>query len=168
MRSLLLAILPLLLSSCVGYQLGGNKPAAMANISTIHVEMVRNDTQIPRAAASATNAIADAIQLDGTYQLGNDSNAEARLQATLREIDFRQIRANRDDSQRSEELEMTIVYDWSLVAADNPLKIIQRGSSTGKTTFFVDPNLQTARQTALPDALKRAAESMVARLADGF
>lgn len=168
MRLLLFAIIPLLLSSCTGYQLGGNKPAAMANISTIHVEMVRNDTQIPRAAASASNAIADAIQLDGTYRLGNDSNADARLQATLREIDYRQIRSNRDDSQRSEELEMTIFYEWSLVAADNPLKVIQRGRSSGTTRFFVDPNLQTARQTALPDALKRASESMIARLADGF
>jgi hypothetical protein len=168
MRPLLLAILPLLLSSCVGYQLGGNKPAAMANISTVHVAMVRNDTQIPRAAAQATNAIADALLLDGTYRMGTDSTADARLVASLHEIGFKQVRSNRFDSQRSEELEMTVIYEWSLVAADNPLKVIQRGRSSGTTRFFVDPNLQTARQTALPDALKRAAESMIARIADGF
>jgi hypothetical protein len=168
MRLLLLATLPLLLASCAGYQQGGNKPAALAHISSIHVAMVRNDTQILRAAAHATNAIADAILLDGTYRLGSGSNADARLDATLREISYRQVRSSRFDSQRSEELEMSVVYEWSLVEADNPLHILQRGRSIGNTTFFVDPNLQTARQTALPDALKRAAESMIARLADGF
>ena len=164
----LLLLLPLLLGSCTGYRLGGQKPAALAGIEGIHVAMVDNETQIPRAGAAATSAITDALLLDGTYRLASKANADANLVASLHEIDFRQVRSNRRDSQRSEELEMRIVYNWSLVDAANPLRILQQGRSTGRTTFFVDPNLQTAQQTALPDALKRAAESMVAQLADGF
>jgi hypothetical protein len=161
-------LLPLLATSCVGYRLGGNKPAALANISSIHVALVQNDTQIPRAAAHATNAIADSLLQDGTYRLATSDQADARLTASLHEINYRQIRSTREDSQRSEELEMTVVYEWTLVDARNPLKILQQGSSKGTTSFFVDLNLQTARQAALPDALQRAANSMIARLADAF
>jgi hypothetical protein len=168
MRVLLLAVLPLLLSSCVGYQLGGNKPAALAGVSSLHVAMVTNDTQIPRGSAHATNAIADAILQDGTYRLEKADHADALLQAILRTIDYRQVTSKRGDSQSSEELEMRVIYDWSVVEALNPLNVLQRGRSSGTTTFFVDPNLQTAQQTALPDALKRAADSMVARIADSF
>jgi hypothetical protein len=38
----------------------------------------------------------------------------------------------------------------------------------GVSRFFVDSNLQTARNNALPDALRRAGEALVSRLADGF
>lgn len=161
-------LLPILFSSCTGYQLGGHQPTALANIKSIHIPIVRNETQVPRAGAQATAAIAEALLMDGTYQLGSASQADARLEASLEEIDYRQVRSSRKDSLRSEELAMTVVYTWSLVRADNPLQVLQRGRSQGTTTFFVDPNLQTARQTALPDALKRASESMVARIADGF
>jgi hypothetical protein len=168
MRVLLLAVLPFLLSSCVGYQLGGNKPAALSGVSSLHVAIVTNDTQIPRGAAQATNAISDAVLQDGTYRLEKADHADALLQATLRMIDYRQVRSRRGDSQSSEELEMKVVYDWSVIEARNPLNVLQRGRSSGTTSFFVDANLQTARQAALPDALKRAADSMVARIADSF
>lgn len=160
-------VLPLL-SSCVGYRLGGHKPAALANVSSVHVAMVQNDTQIPRAAAHATNAIADSLLQDGTYRLTTSAKADARLSATLHEITYRQIRSTREDSQRSEELEMTVVYEWTLIDGNNPLKVLQQGRSKGTTSFFVDANLQTARQAALPDALQRAANSMIAQLADAF
>ena len=52
--------------------------------------------------------------------------------------------------------------------ANTPTEILESGTSRGITRLFVDRNLQTARQTALPDALKRASEALVVRLADGF
>lgn len=160
--------LALCLTACTGYQVGGNKPTHLAAIQTIHLATVRNDTQFPRAAAHATNAIAEAIVQDGTYRLGAPDQADASLQATLSTISYGQVRSTRNDSLRPEELEMTVHFEWSLVAADDPLHILEKGRSSGTTRFFVDPNLQTARQTAIPDALKRAAESLVGRLADSF
>jgi len=63
---------------------------------------------------------------------------------------------------------MTITLRWNVVDSDNPSKVLDSGTSIGRTTLFVDPNLQTARQTAINDALQRASTSLVARLADGF
>ena len=167
-RPLAAAALCLAFSACTGYQLGGSKPSHLAAVHSLHVATVRNDTQFPRAAAHATNAIAEALVQDGTYRMGTADDADASLQATLSTIEYGQIRSSRRDSLRSEELEMTVHLNWTLVAADDTLHILEKGHSTGTTRFLVDPNLQTARQTALPDALKRAAESMVGRLADSF
>jgi hypothetical protein len=162
------SLLCLALTACTGYQLGGSKPSHLAGVHAIHLATVKNDTLFPRAAARASSAIAEALVQDGTYRLSTADHADARLQTTLSTIDYGQVRSSRRDSLRSEELEMTVHFHWTLVAADNPLQILEKGHSTGTTRFLVDPNLQTARQTALPDALKRAAESMVGRLADSF
>lgn len=167
-RSLALLSLTLLVSSCVGYQLGGAKPAKLAAINSVNVAMARNDTQIPRAAAHTTNSIIDALTRDGTYRLATAEEADARLLTTLHKIDYRQARSTRIDILRSEELEMEVHLNWTLVDGEDPNKILAQGESRGTTRFFVDPNLQTARQTALVDALKRASEAVVSRLADGF
>ena len=169
MATRLLALLLGILSvSCSGYRLGGAKPAHLAEVGSIEVEMVDNQTQMPRAAAHATNAIVDALTRDGTYRVEYAGRADARLQTTLTRIDYRQARSSRRDTLRSEELRMRLTLEWILIDAANPARVLQRGRSTGQTLFFVDPNLQTARQNALADALKRASESLVARLADGF
>ncbi len=52
--------------------------------------------------------------------------------------------------------------------SNNPTKILEEGESTGTTRFFTGSNLEIARTNALPDALQRACEAMVSRLADGF
>ena len=170
---MILRLLPPLLatiavSGCVGYQLGGSRPSHLAAVKSINVAMVHNQTQLPRAAAHATNSIVDALTRDGTYRLASVDQADARLETVLHKIDYRQARSARTDTLRSEELEMEVTFRWTLVDADNPANILERGESKGTTRFFVDPNLQTARQTALIDALQRASESVVARLADGF
>ena len=162
------ALLSVLLTACTGYQLGGNKPDHLAEIRSIHVALVRNQTQLPRAAAHATNAIVDALLEDGTYRLASSDQADARLETTLTLIDYRQVSTTRNDALRTDELEMTVHYDWVLVSANNPLDILENGTSSGSTRFFLSPNLQTARQSNLPDALNRAAISMVGSLADSF
>lgn len=156
------------LASCTGYHLGTARPSHLQAISVIHVEMVENKTQIPRAAAHATNALADAFTRDGTYRLGSSDRADARLSTALHTIEYEQVRSSDNDTLRSEELSMTLEFHWSLIDAENPLHILESGTAKGRTRFFVDPNLQTARQTAITDALQRASETVVARLANGF
>lgn len=164
----LLSLLPFFMVACTGYHLGSSRPAPLRHVSIIHLELVESKSQMPRAAAYATNALADAFTRDGTYRLGTTSNADAKLSTTLRSIDYDQVRSSRTDTLLSEELEMQVELHWSLSDANNPARILESGTSLGRTRFFVDPNLQTARQTAITDALKQASESLVARLADGF
>lgn len=166
MRPLLLLFLAL--SSCTGYQLGGAKPAVLRDVNNISVPMFRNDTLHPRAEALATSAATDAIVIDGTYRITSLDKADAVLEATVHRIDYTPLRTTRLDTLRPEELQNTVMLTWSLKDARDRTKVLASGSSTGTSRFFVDSNLQTSRHNALPDALERASEAMVSRLANGF
>lgn len=167
MRFFLLA-LSLILAGCAGYTIDGAKPAVLSSVKTIAVPMFRNDTLHPRAEALATSAAADAFVLDGTYRIGTRDSADAVLEGTVAEIDYAQIRSARLDTLRPLELQNTITLTWVLRDGSDPNKVLATGSSTGASRFFVDSNLQTARNNSLPDALQRACEAMVSRLANGY
>ncbi len=167
----LLIVLPLiswLCVSCTGYKLGGNKPSYLSHVKKIQVPLFVNKTQLTRAEAYATNSAVDAIVRDGTYAIGNAETADAVLVGTIENIRYSQVSSSRSDSLRSEELSMTIDLHWELHDAQNPAKILKKGTSQGTTRLFAGANLQEARTNALPDALRRACESMVSQFSDGF
>jgi hypothetical protein len=168
MKFLALIAPVLLMVSCAGYQLGGTKPASLAKVKKISVGMFSNGTLHPRAEALATSAVASAFMLDGTYQLTDLDSADAVLEGNLRSIKYSSIRGSRLDTLLPEELNNTVRLDWKLKDAKDPTKILASGSSEGKSQLFVDSNLQTARNNALPDALERAGEQLVSTLANGY
>lgn len=167
MRFLLL-FTAVIFTSCAGYQLGGAKPAILRDVNQITVPMFRNETLHPRAEALATSAAADAVVRDGTYKITSLDKADAILEGTVRSIDYTPLRSTRLDTLRPEELQNTVTLTWVLKDARDPTKTLASGSSTGSSRFFVDSNLQTSRTNALPDALERASEAMISRLANGF
>jgi hypothetical protein len=156
------------LTSCAGYQLGGVKPPSLAKVKTIAVPMFGNDTQHPRAEALATSAVASAFTQDGTYRIASEEKADAVLEGRVHRIDYTQLRANRLDTLRPEELLNNVTLVWTLKDARDPTKVLATGSSAGSSSFFVDSNLQTSRNNALPDAMEHAGEALVSRLANGF
>jgi hypothetical protein len=156
------------LLSCAGYQLGGVKPASLAGVKNISVPMFSNATQHPRAEALATSAVINSLVQDGTYRISTLDQADAVLEGGLKEIKYTQIRGTRTDTLFPEELSNTVTLQWTLRDAKNPAKVLATGSSIGTSQIFVSSNLQTDRNNALPDALNRAATSLVSRLACGY
>ena len=156
------------LVSCAGYHLGGIKPASLAKVHTIAVTMFENTTLHPRAEAIATSAVTHAIVADGTYRLAHRDQADAVLEGKLSEIKYKALRSTRTDVQHPEELSNTVTLTWKLIDARNPTKVLASGSVTGASTFYVDSNLQTARNNALPDALEQAGEALASRLSNGY
>lgn len=155
-------------SSCAGYQLGAAKPPSLAGVKTISVPMFTNGTQHPRAEALATSAVTGAFVQDGTYRLAGVERADAVLEGNLKSIEYSALSSSRLDSLLAEELTNEVIFDWVLRDAKDPTRVLARGSSRGSSSFFLDSNLQTARQNALPDAFERAGQSLVAKLASGF
>ncbi|MEP4079918.1 LPS assembly lipoprotein LptE [Haloferula sp.] len=165
---LISVLLCLVLASCSGYQLGGVKPGIMRDVQTISIPMFKNDTLHPRAETLATSAATDAFVQDGTYRMATSTDADAILEATVHEIDYTQIRSTRLDTLRPEELQNSVTLVWILRDARDSNRVLAQGSSVGISRFFVDSNLQTSRNNALPDAFERASQAMVSRLANGF
>ena len=164
---LLLAPL-LLLAACAGYHLGSAKPAALTHVKTIAVPMFANDTLHPKAETLATSAVANAFTNDGTYRIADSSQADAILEGSIKTISYDPLRGSRLNTLHPEELLTTITLEWTLKDAKNPIKILAKGSSSGSSQLFVDSNLQTARNNALPNAFERAGEALVSRLTTGF
>lgn len=160
--------LALILSSCTGYHLGGSKPEHLSHVKSLHVPLFKNDTLLIRAESLATNSAVDAITRDGTYRIATAETADAVLEGRVMTVDFSQVRSSRRDTLRSEELGMEITIEWILRDARDPSRILEKGKSKGRTRFFAGGNLHVARTNALPDALRRATESMVIRISDGF
>lgn len=168
MKNILTLLAGLALSSCAGYQLGGAKPPSLSSVRKIAVPMFENGTLHPRAEAIATSAVTDAFVQEGTYRVSDRAHADAVLEGRITEIDYNTLRSSRLDSLLAEELTNTVQIDWVLKDAVDPTRTLASGSSKGYSSFFVDSNLQTARQNALPDAFERAAQSLVSRLASGY
>ena len=158
----------LLLASCAGYQLGATKPASLEQVKTVAVPMFSNATLHPRAEAIATSAVANAFVQDGTYRIAGRDRADAVLEGKLSEIDYKAIRGTRLDTLLPEELANTVTLEWKLLDARDPTKVLASGKSSGTSQLFVSSNLQTARNNALPEALERAGEALVSRLANGY
>lgn len=156
------------LVSCAGYHLGGVKPASLAKVKNISVPMFQNATLHPRAEALATSAVSNAIVQDGTYRITSLDKADAVLEGNLREIKYSTIRGTRLDTLYPEELSNTVTIAWTLRDAKNPSKVLASGTSSGRSQLFVSANLQTARNNALPEALERAGEALVSRIANGY
>jgi len=168
MKLLFLLAPALSLVSCAGYHLGNIKPASLAGVNTIAVPMFANSTLHPRAEALATSAVANAFVQDGTYRLAKSDHADAILEGTLASIDYSTIRGTRHDTLLPEEQANTVRIDWTLRDAKDPTKVLCSGRSSGRSQLFVSSNLQTARNNALPEALERAGEAIVSRLANGY
>ena len=156
------------LVSCAGYHLGGIKPACMARVKCIAVPMFANATLHPRAEAIATSAVANAFVQDGTYRITGMNQADAVLEGTLSGIKYSTIRGTRLDTLHPEELANTVTLTWTLRDARDRTKVLASGTSSGSSELFVATNLQTARNNALPEALERAGEALVSRLANGY
>lgn len=168
MKTILSFLLCLSLASCAGYHLGGAKPPSLAGVKTISVPMFTNGSLHPRAESLATSAVTDAIVQNGTYRLADGDKADAVLEGKLAGIDYSTLRSSRLDSLLAEELTNTVRIEWILRDARDPTKILASGANQGTSSFFVDSNLQTARQNALPDALARAGQGVVSKLAFGY
>ncbi len=168
MKILALCSAAIWLSSCAGYHLGGTKPVSLAKVETIAVPMFSNDTLHPRAEALATSAVANAIVQDGTYRIGKVDSADAVLEGKISEIKYSNIRGRRFDTLRPEELSNRVTLKWVLRDARDPTQVLASGSSSGTSQLYVSENLQTARNNALPEALERAGEALVSRIANGY
>lgn len=164
-RSLLM-ILPaafaLLLSSCSLelYHMGGMKPASMQEMSTFRVEMFENHTTQPAAAVVFTTALADSMQRDGTYRLASSGGCDFILSGELTRIARENLLTDPDDTYLSREVGVVLYVHYTVRNVRTGAVIMEREAS-GEGSYFVSSgNAQSALETALSYAARRAAENI--------
>lgn len=167
-RYIIVSILSFFVYSCAGYKLGTTKPKPLENVELLAVTIFENSTSEPRAEALLTTMITQAIARDGTYKISNSSNADGILEGRLESIKYTTLRSSRFDTLLSEELNNEVTISWSVKNAKNPTKTIASGVTSGRSTFFADSNLQTARKNALSDAFERTSSNLISQLTTGY
>jgi hypothetical protein len=149
----------------------------MENIRRICVKNFKNDTLQPRMEAMLASAVIKQIQLDGTYEVTDESRADAILLGTLTRIDRTPTRSVRGNVLLSSEYKLTITCSYRLVTARTGTGLDQR-TVTGTTDFFVTTGSSGADLTttdsarderqALPLAVEDVATRISSLISEGW
>lgn len=167
MKTLCLLALSLVLSSCAGYHLGGQKPAHLAGITKLAVPTFENQTLEPRLSSVVTNSLIKQIQMDGSYQIVSKENAEAILEGTITRVTRSQFRSVRRNVLRTSQLQMNLTASYVIrdTASGRPL---HTGNSTGLSYVILDSNVQNSETQALDDAAMRLSNNIANDISEGW
>lgn len=167
MKTLCLLALSLVLSSCAGYHLGGQKPAHLAGITKLAVPTFENQTLEPRLSSVVTNSLIKQIQMDGSYQIVSKENAEAVLEGTITRVTRSQFRSVRRNVLRTSQLQMNLTASYVIrdTASGRPL---HTGNSTGLSYVILDSNVQNSETQALDDAAMRLSNNIANDISEGW
>lgn len=166
-RLLLACCAAALLAGCSIYTLGEARPSMMRGINTLSVPVSKNKTLEPNVEALLADTIVKQIQTDGTYSINYSNRADAVVYTTLTQITRRPARSVRGNVLATSEYLLIVTVSYSVVEQAGG-RVLLNGQVAGRTTFFVDADLQTAEAQALPLAFADAAVKLTSRISEGF
>lgn len=148
----------LLLSGCMGYQLGGSRPEG---IETVHLAPVINKTKESAIELQVTHALRQRIQFDGRMTVENQpENADALVEVTLTDYTLKAI-AFRDDLRTTAEQYRLRITGVAKLTDPKTGETLSESETYGETTFFFESDLNTSKREALPRAAHELAKFMV-------
>ncbi len=164
-RSLLTTCaLPLLLLSGCGYHLGGLRCKPLQDKETFCVNMFSNYTTQPNVGMQMTTALADHLQRDGSFRMSSPANCDFIVSGTVRSILRKSLSTSSRDSYISKEIGLCVSVDY-VVTDGKTGKVILSGNTEATGSYFNDTgNVQSARESALSYATRKAAQNIVYRL----
>jgi hypothetical protein len=165
-HTLLLLLLPFWISSCAGYKLGSSKPAHLAQVNKLYVPTFENATLEPRLAVLVTNAVIKQLQVSGGYEIVNEDKADAKLIATIADLDRSQFRSVRTNTLRTRELLTRLRVDYRI--EDSSASKLHQGRVVGESYVVLDPNFQISERQALSEASERLAASLANEITSGW
>jgi len=163
--------------ACSGYHVGPVKPTKLKGVHRICVKNFKNDTLEPRMEVAVTSAIIKKLQVDGTYEITDESRADAILQGAIIGVDRVPARVVRGNVLQTSEYLLTLTCNYSLTSAKGG-NVLDSRTVTGTTNFFVSAGLpaesvliadtvQDQRQ-AMPLAIENLATRTSSLLSEGW
>lgn len=160
MKRYLAILFALLLAAC-GYRMGGLKKTSMKKMNTFSVEMFDNETVFPFVAMQLTTALTDTMQRDGTYTMASSEKCDFKIRGAVYSVHETSQRTNTADTYLSSEIGLTVYVSYVVRDAHTGKEIV-RSSVSAEGSYFNDTgSVETARDSALSYATRRAAELIV-------
>jgi hypothetical protein len=151
----------------MGYSIGPVKPNYLSDVHTIAVPTFKNETLSPRIEVMVTDTVIKQFQQDGTYKIGNESNADAILKAEISRISRLPARSLRGNVLSTTEFNLVMRLKYRLVGRDGKT-IGPPGEVQGTTSFFRGSDVVTDERQALPLAAEELASHLVTQLSEGW
>lgn len=145
-----------------GYRVGAVNPDDP--IKTVYIPMVKNKTKEPSIGAAATSRIVTAFQVDGTYMVVNEKEADVILETTLVSYNRGALRYDKNDITR--EYRLTIGAELVLRDAKTRKVVWVAKRVEGEKAFFVTITLPESERIAVPFALDDLAKHIVERVTE--
>ena len=171
--ALLLPFAAVLLCGCAGYKIGPVKPKFMNGINSIAIQTFRNDTLEPRVEVDLATAVINQFQQDGTYQIVDEKDADAILEATLDSIQRHPARSVIGNVLQTQEFTLTIRGRFTLKKRGTG-QILDVRAVAGTTSFFVSGSGSVAadvnqdERQAVPLAAQDMAVQLVSQYSEGW
>ncbi len=147
-----------LLTGCLGYQLGGGRPAG---IETVALAPVLNQTTEPAVELQITHALRERIQFDGRLKLVDMADSpDGLIEVTLTNYDLAPIAYGDQDRTTPAIYRLRITGRAALKRADTG-STVSSSNSYGESTLPYKSDLTTAKRDALPAAAGEFAKYMV-------
>ncbi|MDD5556827.1 MAG: LptE family protein [bacterium] len=162
MRARTAAVLAVAVLCGCGYRLGSVNPDDP--IKTIYIPQVKNRTTEPALEARATSRIVTAFQVDGTYMVVNEEDADAILDVTLATYNRSALRFDKNDITR--EYRLTIGAEVILRDAKTRKVLWSSKRVEGERAFFVTVTLPQSERIAVPLVLDDLATHIVERVTE--
>ena len=148
----------LLLSGCLGYQLGGSRPEG---IETVAMAAVINKTTEPAIELQVTHAVRDRIQFDGRLKLINGTGeSDGVNEVILTDYQLTPIAFSSEQKTTPEIYRLRITGTAKLKNAETG-EILSESTTYGEATFPFEADLTSAKRDALPRAAAELAKFMV-------
>jgi hypothetical protein len=155
------------LIGCFGYHIGPVKPYYLQDVRTIAVPTFKNETLLPRIEVLVTGTVIKQFQQDGTFQIGNEGNADAVLRGEITRVSRSPARSVRGNVLATTEFNLSMHVKYKLVGRDGKALGGSREAS-GTTSFFVGTDVTTDERQALPLATEELATKLVSQLSEGW
>jgi len=168
-----LPLVALLFSGCAGYHIGPIQPKFMAGIHKIAIPSLKNDTLEPRVEVMLANALIKQFQQDGTYQIVDESDADAIVKGTLVRIVRRSARSVIGDTNLSQEYTLQLKCRLEVHNRKTGVLVDAR-NVTGNTNFFVSggndgsADVNQDERQAVPLAAEDMAIQYVSQISEGW
>lgn len=156
--SLTMVALVLVLSGCVGYQLGGTLPPG---ITSIYVSAFVNESREPQIETQTTRATIQEFQRDGSLKVTSREQADAILEVTLTGFRLDPLRYRQDQALTAQEYRQKITARIVLKRRGLNGEIVLDRTVQGEATFDLVGDLSSSKDRALPEASRDLAHDIV-------
>jgi len=160
-------VLAAILGGCAGYHVGDVKPKYLSAVHTIAVPTFSNNTYLPRIEALVTDTVIKQLQQDGTFRITNVDKADAVLKGEIRSVVRNPLRSLRGNVLVTTEFSVALIVRYTLTGSDGKV-LTGPVDIGGTTTFFVDQDVATDQQQALPLAAAALAVNLTSQLSEGW